>query len=41
MTTIINVRSPYIVEINEVGQSNSKVELFIWNGSGGAPASPT
>lgn len=37
----IFARSPYIVEINEAGQTSSKVELFIWNGTGSAPATPT
>jgi hypothetical protein len=36
----IYVRSPYIIEINEVGQQSTSVELFIWNGTGAAPASP-
>ncbi len=30
----IFARSPYIVEISETGQDGSKVELFIWNGTG-------
>ena len=37
----IFARSPYIVEINESGQTSSKVEIFIWNGTGSAPATPT
>lgn len=36
----IFARSPYIVEISETGQEGSKVQLFIWNGTGSAPASP-
>lgn len=32
-------RSPYIIEVNESGNTGSKVELFIWN-SGSAPVSP-
>jgi hypothetical protein len=36
----ILVRSPYIVTINESGQEGSKIELFIWNGTGSAPATP-
>jgi hypothetical protein len=36
----IFARSPYIVTVNESGQEGSKVELFIWNGTGSAPASP-
>lgn len=35
----IFVRSPFIVEIDEVGQTASKVELFIWN-TGSQPAEP-
>jgi len=26
-------RSPYIIEIDETGQTSSRIELFIWNGS--------
>lgn len=37
----ISARSPFIVEINETGQVETKVELRIWNGTGSAPASPT
>ena len=37
----IFARSPYIVTVNETGQEGSKVELFIWNGTGSAPANPT
>lgn len=37
----IFARSPYIVEISESGQDGSKLEIFIWNGTGSAPASPT
>ena len=36
----IFARSPYIVEISETGQDGSKLEVFIWNGTGSAPASP-
>lgn len=38
---IIQARSPYIIEVDEVGQLGSKIELFIWNGSGAAPVAPT
>jgi hypothetical protein len=34
----IFARSPYIITIAESGQEGSKVELFIWNGTGSAPA---
>ena len=37
----IFARSPYIVEISETGQDGSKLEVFIWNGTGAAPARPT
>ena len=37
----IFARSPFIIEINEALQTSSKVELFIWNGTGSAPATPT
>ena len=34
-------RSPFIIQIDEANQIETKVELFIWNGTGSAPASPT
>lgn len=37
----IFARSPFIIEINEASQIETKVELFIWNGTGSAPTSPT
>jgi len=37
----IFARSPYIVQIAEAGQDGSKINLFIWNGTGSAPVSPT
>lgn len=37
----IFVRSPWIVEINEVGQTFSSVEVFIWNDPDPVPTSPT
>lgn len=37
----IFARSPFIVEINEANQIETKVELYIWNGTGSAPTSPT
>jgi hypothetical protein len=33
----ILARSPYIVEVNETGQDGSKIEIFLWNGTGSAP----
>lgn len=38
---MILARSPYIVEINEAPQESTRVELFIWNGTGPAPAAPS
>lgn len=37
----IFARSPYIVTVNEASQIGSKVELFIWNGTGSAPTDVT
>ena len=41
MSNRIFARSPYIITINETGQTSSKIEVFLWNGTGSAPASPT
>lgn len=40
---MINIfaRSPYIIEIDETGQTETKVELYIWNDGGGSPSSPS
>lgn len=38
---IISARSPYQIIINEVGQTGSKVELFIWNKGTTEPTLPT
>ena len=38
---IIQARSPFIVEVDEINQTASKVLLYIWNGYGSSPASPT
>jgi len=38
---IINIRSPYFIEVNESGQVGSKIELFIWKGTGSVPSTPT
>lgn len=38
---MIFARSPYIVTINETGQESTRLELFIWNGTGSAPAFPS
>jgi hypothetical protein len=37
---IINARNPYIVTINETGQIETKLQIFLWNGTGSMPASP-
>ena len=38
---MIFARSPYIVTIDELAQESTRLELFIWNGTGAAPAAPT
>lgn len=37
----IFVRSPYFIEIEESGQTGSKIELFIWNKGTTEPTTPT
>jgi len=37
----IYARSPYIIEVDEVGQSGSKVELYIYQNGSPAPITPT
>jgi hypothetical protein len=37
----INARSPYIVTINETGQIETKLEIYLWNGTGSMPTSPS
>lgn len=37
----IFVKSPYIIEVNEIGQTGSNVLLYIWNGGGAQPSLPT
>lgn len=37
----IFIRSPYFIEINESGQTGSKVELYIWNKEDIEPTTPT
>lgn len=36
----IFARSPFIVEVNQLLQSGSKIEIFLWNGNGAAPILP-
>jgi hypothetical protein len=38
---VVKVRSPFIIQINETAQIGSKIEIFIWNYGGSAPATPT
>jgi hypothetical protein len=38
---VVKVRSPFIIQINETDQIGSKIEIFIWNYGGSAPATPT
>jgi hypothetical protein len=38
---LINVRSPYIISVNEAGQIETKIELRIWNYGGTKPTDPT
>jgi len=40
MATNIYARSPFIIEVNEVGQSGSKVELYIYQNGTTPPTSP-
>ena len=37
---VVKVRSPFIIEVNETGQSGSKIELFIWNKGDTEPTVP-
>jgi hypothetical protein len=36
----IFIRSPYFVEVDEVGQSNAKIEIFLWNKGDTIPTIP-
>ena len=36
----IFARSPYIISINETGQTTTGIEIYLWNGTGSAPATP-
>ena len=38
---ILNARNPYIVTINEASQIETKLQIFLWNGTGSMPASPS
>lgn len=37
----VNVRSPFVIQINEPTQLGSKIELFIWYTGQGEPTTPT
>ena len=37
---IVKARSPFIIEVNETGQTGSKIELFIWNKGDTEPTVP-
>jgi hypothetical protein len=36
----IFVRSPYIVSVNETGQVKTRIDIFLWNGTGSMPTTP-
>lgn len=36
----IFIRSPYFIEVDEVGQANAKIELFLWNKGTTEPTTP-
>lgn len=36
----IFVRSPFIISVNEASQIGSKIEIYLWNGTGAAPSTP-
>lgn len=38
---LIFVRSPYIISVNETGQTGAKVKLYIWNNDMSEPTEPT
>jgi hypothetical protein len=38
--TNIFVRSPFVISVNETGQIGSKIEIYLWNGTGSAPGTP-
>ena len=38
---MIFARSPFIITIDETPQESTRSELFLWNGTGAAPAAPT
>jgi hypothetical protein len=36
----IFIRSPYFIEVNEVGQTSAKIEIFLWNKGTTEPTTP-
>jgi hypothetical protein len=36
----IFIRSPYFIEVNEVGQTSAKIEVFLWNKDTTVPTTP-
>ena len=38
--TNIFVRSPFVISVNEASQIGSKIEIYLWNGTGSAPSTP-
>jgi hypothetical protein len=36
----IFIRSPYFIEVNEVGQTSAKIEVFLWNKGDTEPTTP-
>lgn len=41
LPNIINARSPFILSVNVTGSSNVQILIYLWNGTGSAPTSPT
>ena len=37
---MINARSPYIISVDEIGQTTTKIEIFLFNGVGSFPTTP-
>jgi hypothetical protein len=37
---MILARSPYIISVDEVGAVGSKINIYLWNGTGSAPSTP-
>lgn len=38
---VVEVRSPFVIQINEATQLGSKIEIFIWNNGDTEPGTPT